>query len=196
VWTLVVSNGIREQNQTELPDRHHVPVSGAEEWSPRGPNKGIAQNEVTSAGTENQLWRVALGDGTAYRSVHWRRQRLSARGHSIRRSGGAWEQRAKGGHGRLSIGPASSCIVAGARTIRLAAPATTEIGIAVRDPRYMNATLTFAGWPAVALHLSRWVRLDLAAATADLPTLLVFVLPNEMDMLGCCRSCRVAARRR
>jgi hypothetical protein len=57
----------------------------------------------------------------------------------------------------------------------------------VRDPRHMYATLTFAGWPAVALHLSHRVRLDLAAATADLLTLLVFALPNELDETGIAR---------
>src|SRR5260370_27006834 len=72
----------------------------------------------------------------------------------------------------------------GGTATALPATATTEIGIAVRDPRHMNATRTFAGWPAVALHVSRRVRLDLAAATAGLPTLLVFALPNELHKAG------------
>jgi hypothetical protein len=42
--------------------------------------------------------------------------------------------------------------------------------MAMPDPRHMDATQTFAGWPAVALHLLRRLRLDPAAAPADLAT--------------------------
>jgi hypothetical protein len=42
--------------------------------------------------------------------------------------------------------------------------------MAMPDPRHMDATQTFAGWPAVALHFSRRLRLDPAAATANLAT--------------------------
>jgi hypothetical protein len=73
---------------------------------------------------------------------------------------------------------------------RLAAPAITEIGIAMPDPRHMDPTQAFVGWPAVALHLSRRLRLDPPAATVDLPTLLVFTapaLPNQLDATGIAR---------
>jgi hypothetical protein len=67
------------------------------------------------------------------------------------------------------------------------------------DPRHMDATQAFDGWPAVALHFSRTLRLEPAAATANLPSLLVSTapeLPNELDKTGTARSCSVAARQR
>lgn len=105
---------------------------------------------------------MALGDVPAYRLILARR-------------------------GRLSIGP---CLIPQYRAlwreqkaIRLAAPAVTEIGIPMPDPRHMDATQAFAGFPAVILHLTRRLRLDSAAATADLFRHLAFtapVLPNQL----------------
>jgi hypothetical protein len=58
------------------------------------------------------------------------------------------------------------------------------------DPRHMDATQAFDGWPSVALHFSRTLRLEPAAATINLPSLLVSTapeLPNELDKIGIAR---------
>ncbi len=57
----------------------------------------------------------------------------------------------------------------------------------VPDPRYMDPTQTFAAWPSGTFQPSQRLRLDPAAATVDLPTLLRFTapaLPSELDETG------------
>jgi hypothetical protein len=53
-------------------------------------------------------------------------------------------------------------------------PTTTEVGIAMPDPHHMDATRAFAGIP---LQLCCRLRLDRAAATADVFRPLVFTAP-------------------
>jgi hypothetical protein len=85
---------------------------------------------------------VALGDGLAY-CRYW------YRGRGILRDGPLSGHIGLIGYGRLYARLMSRCTLCGEEANGLAAPATTEIRIAMPDPRHVSATYMFARSPAL-----------------------------------------------